>query len=91
MDVEDDNSAMVRVYDGTVYVANPPRDASATSGEENAPHEDAGPQEVPPPYHDVSLEEWTAIVSPCSRLVSPRRAFLPSQRFLIPSRMPTIG
>ncbi len=62
VNVEEDKSAMVKVYDGTVYVANPPRDAQATSGEVTAPHEVSGPHEVPPPYHEVSLEEWTAIV-----------------------------
>jgi hypothetical protein len=62
VNVEEDKSALVKVYDGTVYVANPPREASRTAEKSLAPHEVAGPHEVPPPYHEVSMEEWTAIV-----------------------------
>jgi len=62
VNVADDKSALVRVYDGSVYVANPPRDASQPNDTASAPHEVSGPREVPPPYHEVSLEEWTVIV-----------------------------
>jgi hypothetical protein len=62
VNVEEDKSALVKVYDGTVYVANPPRDASKPLDQSRAPHEVSGPTEVPPPYHEVSMEEWTAIV-----------------------------
>ncbi len=62
VNVEEDKSALVKVYDGTVYVANPPKPAGGTAGGVTAPHEVAGPHEVPPPYHEVTMEEWTAIV-----------------------------
>jgi hypothetical protein len=62
VNVDEDKSALVKVYDGTVYVANPPRDASKPLDKATQPHEVAGPHAVPPPYHEVSMEEWTAIV-----------------------------
>ncbi len=56
----------------TVYVANPPRDASKPLDKATAPHEVAGPDEVPPPYHEVSMEEWTAIVKAMQQItISP--------------------
>jgi len=62
INVEEDKSALVKVYDGTVYVANPPRDKVKTGEETTKPHEVSGPHEVLPPFHEVSMEEWTAIV-----------------------------
>jgi hypothetical protein len=62
VNVKADKSALVKVYDGEVYVANPPRDATKPIDKTTAPHEVAGPHEVPPAYHEVSMEEWTAIV-----------------------------
>lgn len=62
MNVEDDKSAMVKVYDGSVYVANPPRDAAQAADKSLMPHEVAGPHEIPKPVHEVSMEEWTVIV-----------------------------
>ena len=62
VNVDEDKSALVKVYDGEVYVANPPRDASKPIDKVTAPHEVAGPHAVPPPFHEVSMEEWTAIV-----------------------------
>ena len=63
VNVEDDQSALVRVYDGSVYVANPPRE---TAGKPpvvvSKPAEVPGPSQVPPPYHEVTLQEWTYIV-----------------------------
>ncbi len=61
VNVDEDQSAMVKVYDGSVYVANPPRDA--------APVPVAGPHEVPPPYHEVSMEEWTVIVKAMQQII----------------------
>jgi hypothetical protein len=62
VNVDEDKSALVKVYDGEVYVANPPRDASKPIDKVTQPHEVAGPHAVPPPFHEVSMEEWTAIV-----------------------------
>jgi len=73
VNVEEDKSALVKVYDGTVYVANPPRDASKPVDKATAPHEVSGPKEVPPPYHEVSMEEWTAIVKAMQQIsISPQ-------------------
>ncbi len=72
VNVEEDKSALVKVYDGTVYVANPPKPAGGAAGGVTAPHEVAGPHEVPPPYHEVSMEEWTAIVKAMQQIsISP--------------------
>jgi len=72
VNVEEDKSALVRVYDGTVYVTNPPRDALKTEGTATAPYQVEGPHEVPPPYHEVSREEWTAIVTAMQQItISP--------------------
>jgi hypothetical protein len=62
VNVDNDKSALVKVYDGSVYVANPPRDASKPADKAILPHEVSGPHEVPPPVHEVSMEEWTVIV-----------------------------
>ena len=72
VNVEEDKSALVKVYDGSVYVANPPRDT--TSGNNAAaPHEVSGPHAVAPPYHEVSMEEWTAIVKAMQQIsISPQ-------------------
>ncbi len=73
VNVEEDKSALVKVYDGSVYVANPPRDSSKPMGGATAPHEVAGPHEVPPPYHEVSMEEWTEIVKAMQQIsISPQ-------------------
>ncbi len=73
VNVEEDQSALVRVYDGTVYVANPPRDASQQIDKATEPREVSGPHEVPPPYHEVSMEEWTAIVKAMQQIsISPQ-------------------
>jgi hypothetical protein len=63
VNVDEDKSAMIKVYDGSVYVANLPKDAAAQASEPaGTPYEVAGPQEVPQPYREVTMEEWTAIV-----------------------------
>ena len=73
VNVEEDKSAIIKVYDGTVYVANPPRDASKPIDKVTAPHEVSGPEEVPPPYREVSMEEWNAIVKAMQQIsISPQ-------------------
>ncbi len=73
VNVEDDKSTIVKVYDGSVYVANPPRSASSPIEKMTVPHEVAGPHEVPPPSHQVSMEEWTTIVKAMQQIsISPQ-------------------
>jgi len=62
VNVNEDRSAMVKVYDGSVYVANPPIDSSKPKDKITAPVPVPGPHEVAPPIHEVSLEEWHVIV-----------------------------
>jgi len=68
INVEDDQSAMIKVYDGSVYVANPPRDSSRPVDKVVQPHQVAGPHEISPPAHPVSMEEWTVIVKEMQQL-----------------------
>src|SRR5574341_1839396 len=74
VNVEEDKSALVKVYDGAVYVANPPRDATGKPPTQvSKPTEVPGPHEVPPPYHEVSMEEWTVIVQAMQQItISPQ-------------------
>jgi hypothetical protein len=62
VNVNEDRSAMVKVYDGSVYVANPPVDTSKPKDKITAPVPVAGPHEIASPVHEVSLEEWHVIV-----------------------------
>ena len=62
VNVNEDLSAMVKVYDGSVYVANSPIDTSKPKDKITAPVPVAGPHEVAPPVHEVSLKEWHVIV-----------------------------
>jgi hypothetical protein len=62
VNVNEDLSAIVKVYDGSVYVANPPSDRLSTAGKITAPVPVAGPHEIAPPVHEVSMEEWHVIV-----------------------------
>ncbi len=62
VNVNDDRSALVKVYDGSVYVANPPIDKSKPTDKITAPVPVAGPHEVAPPVHEVSVEEWHVTV-----------------------------
>jgi hypothetical protein len=73
INVEDDKSAMVKVYDGSVYVSNPPRDATQPINMVTMPHEVSGPHEIPKPVHEVSMEEWTVIVKAMQQItISPQ-------------------
>lgn len=72
VNVNEDQSAMVKVYDGSVYVANPPIDTSKPKDKALAPVPVAGPHEIAPPVHEVSLEEWHVIVKSFQQvLISP--------------------
>jgi len=73
VNVDEDKSALVKVYDGTVYVANPPRDSTKPGDKVSEPHPVAGPHEVPPPMHEVSMEEWIVIVKAMQQIsISPQ-------------------
>lgn len=63
VNVEEDKSAMIRVYDGSVYVAGPPKnEAGKPTTQFSSPVAVPGPHEVPPPMHEVTMEEWHVIV-----------------------------
>lgn len=62
VNVEEDSSAMVRVYDGSVYVAGIPREIPKPASQVSGPVPVPGPHEVPPPYHEVTMEQWHEIV-----------------------------
>ena len=82
VNVDEDKSALVKVYDGSVYVANPPRDASKPVDALTMPHEVSGPHEVPPPVHEVSMEEWTVIVKAMQQvIISPQGVASKAQDF----------
>jgi ferric-dicitrate binding protein FerR (iron transport regulator) len=73
VNVEEDKSALVKVYDGTVYVAKPPKEEVKTGEGTTKPHEVSGPHKVTPPFHEVSMEEWTAIVKAMQQIsISPQ-------------------
>jgi ferric-dicitrate binding protein FerR (iron transport regulator) len=73
VNVESDNSAMVKVYDGSVSVSGNPKEAVKPASQFTAPVPVAGPSQVPPPYHEVSMEEWTVIVKAMQQVtISPQ-------------------
>jgi hypothetical protein len=73
VNVDEDNSAMVKVYDGSVAVAGTPKETVKPSGQFTAPVPVSGPTAVPPPYHEVSMEEWTVIVKSMQQItISPQ-------------------
>lgn len=61
VNVDDDNSAMVKVYDGSVYVDGK-QQATGRQAPAGPPVQVSGPHEVAPPYHEVTMEEWHVIV-----------------------------
>lgn len=73
VNVESDNSAMVKVYDGSVSVSGNPKEDAKPASPFTAPVPVAGPSQVPPPYHEVSMEEWTVIVKAMQQVtISPQ-------------------
>jgi len=73
VNVDEDNSAMVKVYDGSVSVTGVSKEQPKTPGQVTAPVPVPGPHEVPPPYHEVSMEEWTVIVKAMQQIsISPQ-------------------
>jgi len=82
VNVDEDKSALVKVYDGTVYVANPPRDSAKPIEKVTEPYPVAGPHEVPPPMHEVSMEEWIVIVRAMQQIsISPQGVASKPQNF----------
>jgi len=69
VNVEADSSAVVKVYDGSVYVANPPRDPSKPNDKLTMPVPVSGPHAVAPPMHEVSVAEWHVIVKAFQQVV----------------------
>jgi len=67
MDVENDQSAVVKVYDGEVNVAAPGKTKSSPGYVAGPPKPVAGPSKVPGPKA-VSLEEWTYIVKSMQKI-----------------------
>jgi FecR protein len=73
VNVDEDNSAMVKVYDGSVNVTGVSKEQPTAPGQVTAPVPVPGPHEVPPPYHEVSMEEWTVIVKAMQQIsISPQ-------------------
>lgn len=88
VNVDEDNSAMVKVYDGSVAVAGVPKEEAKAPGQFTAPVPIAGPQEVPPPYHEVSMEEWTVIVKAMQQItISPTGVASAPQDFTLQQDM----
>lgn len=84
VNVNDDNSALVKVYDGSVYVDGVQKSTApaAPSGGFTAPVPVPGPHEVPPPYHEVTMEEWHIIVKSFQQItISPQGAASQPQDF----------
>jgi ferric-dicitrate binding protein FerR (iron transport regulator) len=64
MNVETDQSTLIRVYEGMVEVYSPfvKPDYKPEETGFKAPREVRGPQEVPRPYQEVTKEQWEQIV-----------------------------
>ncbi len=73
VNVEEDKSAMVKVYDGAVYVASPPKEVPKPASEASGPVPVPGPHEVPSPVHEVTMEEWQVIIKSMQEItISPQ-------------------
>ena len=73
VNVDEDKSAVIKVYDGSVYVANPPRDASKVPTSQSLLTRWRALRKFAPPYHEVTMEEWTAIVKAMQQItISPQ-------------------
>ena len=85
VNVNEDNSAQVKVYDGSVYVDGVQKSspsAAPSAGGFAAPVPVPGPHAVPPPYHEVTMEEWHVIVKSFQQIsISPQGAASPPQDF----------
>lgn len=69
IDVNNDTSSLVRVYEGEVSVGNLP---AKVEDEGKRPKYISGPSEIPGP-HEVSREEWTYIVKSWQQItISPK-------------------
>ncbi len=72
VNVSDDQSAVIKVYDGAVSVASLPRDERGMpSGQVSAPVPVPGPHEVAPPMHEVTMDEWHVIVKAMQQITIP--------------------
>jgi len=73
VNVDNDNSAMVKVYDGSVYVDGKQQATSQQQAPTGPPVQVPGPHAVPPPYHEVTMEEWHVIVKSFQQItISPQ-------------------
>jgi hypothetical protein len=61
VNAEEDRSAVVKVYEGSVSVDGVPRE-TVKQPAASSPVAVPGPHAVPPPYHEVTMEEWHVIV-----------------------------
>lgn len=73
VNVEEDKSAVVKVYDGAVYVASPPKEVPKPASEVSGPVPVPGPHEVPSPVREVTMEEWHVIIKSMQQItISPQ-------------------
>lgn len=82
VNVEPDESAVVKVYDGAVYVAGQAREVPKPATQAGGPVQVPGPHEVPAPYHEVTMEEWMVIVQSMQQIsISPAGVATKPQTF----------
>jgi hypothetical protein len=73
VNVEEDKSAMVKVYDGSVSVTSPPKEVPKPASQVSGPVPVPGPHEVPPPVREVTMEEWQVIIKSMQQVtISPQ-------------------